>query len=228
MLYFGYKFTDRIVFNSELEFEHASTEENVKGSEGEVGMEFALLDFNLIPEFNLHAGLLIPPFVIINVVHEPTTFYGVFWARTELFLIPTMWRENGLGIFGDVDLSRACTLSHKAHFMNSFDVKGFTASSNRGISFNGSEALFNNVALVSRAEYKPLPYITITGSIFLGDTGEDATVNNPTSQFNGQKVKGFFHMYEGDIQLQYRGFECMGLFVLTVLGDAARINALKG
>lgn len=191
-------------------------------------MEFALLDFILIPEFNLRAGLLFAPFVIIYEVHETTTFYGVIRPRTELFLVPTMWKENGLGNFGDVHLSRAFTLSYKAHFTNIFDVKGITASGNRGISFKGSEALFNDVALVSRVEYKPLPYNTITDSLFLGDTMEDATVNNPTSQFNGQKVKGFFKMYKGNIQLQYCGFEGRGHFVFTGLGYAARINALKG
>jgi hypothetical protein len=228
VLYFGYKFTDRIIFNSELEFEHATTEENVNGSEGEAGVEFALLDFLLIPEINLRGGLLLAPFGIINEVHEPTTFYGVFRPRTELFIIPTTWRENGLGIFGDINLNRVGTLNYKAYVMNSFDARGFTASSNRGIRFNGSEALFNDVALVSRAEYKPIPYVTIAGSLFLGDTGQNATIDNPTSQFNGQKVKGFFQMYEGDIQFQYRGFEGRGLFVFTRLGDAARINALNG
>lgn len=228
VLYFGYKFTDRIIFNSEVEFEHASTEPNVDGAEGSVSVEFALLDFLLVPEINLRGGLLLAPFGIINEVHEPTTFYGVFRPRTELFVIPTTWRENGLGIFGDFDLSKAGTLNYKAYVMNSFDAGGFTASSNRDIRFNGTEALFNDVALVSRAEYSPLPYITIAGSLFLGNTGQNATIDNPTSQFNGQKVKGFFQMYEGDIQFQYRGFEGRGLFVFTRLGDAARINALNG
>jgi hypothetical protein len=228
VLYFGYKFTDRIIFNSEIEFEHASTEDNVQGDEGSVSVEFALLDFLLIQELNLRGGLLLAPFGIINEVHEPTTFFGVFRPLTERFIIPTTWRENGLGIFGDFNLNRAGSLSYKAYVMNSFNARGFTASSNRGIRTNGTESLFNDVAFVSRVEYDPLPYLTIAGSIFLGNTGQNATIDNPESQFNGQKVKGFFQMYEGDIQLQYMGFEGRGLFVYTTLDDAARINALNG
>ncbi len=228
VLYFGYKFTDRIIFNSEVEFEHASTELNVEGSEGSVSVEFALLDFLLAKEINLRGGLLLAPFGIINEVHEPTTFFGVFRPGTELFVIPTTWRENGLGIFGDIDLNKAGNLSYKAYVMSSFDAKGFIASSNRGIRFNGTEASFNDVAFVSRAEYNPVPYLTVSGSVFLGNTGQGATVDNPTSEFNGQKVKGFFQMYEGDIQFQYAGFEGRALAVFTRLDEAALINALNG
>ncbi len=41
VLYFGYKFNDHIVFNSEIEYEHATT----KDGKGEVSAEFAYLDF---------------------------------------------------------------------------------------------------------------------------------------------------------------------------------------
>ena len=227
VLYFGYKFTDRIIFNSEIEFEHATTAVT-QGEQGEVSVEFALLDFLLVQEINLRAGLLLAPFGIINEVHEPTTFYGVFRPLTERFVIPTTWRENGIGIFGDIDLSQAGNLSYKAYVMNSFNAKGFTASSNRGIRTNGDRSLFNNVAFVGRAEYNPLPYLTVAGSIFLGNTGQDARVDDPESALNGQKVKGFFQMYEGDIQFQYAGFEGRALAVFTRLDDAALINALNG
>ena len=182
VLYFGYKFTDRIIFNSEIEFEHASTGVNVQGDQGEVSVEFALLDFLLIQEINLRGGLLLAPFGIINEVHEPTTFFGVFRPLTERFVIPTTWRENGIGIFGDFDLSKAGNLSYKAYLMNSFNAEGFTASSNRGIRTQGTESLFNNVAFVGRAEYSPLPYLTVAGSIFLGNTGQDARVDDPASR----------------------------------------------
>jgi hypothetical protein len=111
--------------------------------------------------------------------------------------------------------------------MNSFNAKGFTAS-NKGIRTNGTESLFNNMAFVGRAEYNPLPYLTVAGSIFLGNTGQDARVDDPESQFDGQKIKGFFQMYEGDIQVQYAGFEGRALAVFTRLDDAALLDALNG
>lgn len=228
VLYFGYKFTDRIIFNSELEFEHSTTGSNQEGQSGSVSVEFALLDFLLMPEINLRGGLLLAPFGIINEVHEPTTFFGVFRPFVETQIIPTTWRENGLGIFGDIDLHSAGAINYRAYVMNSFDARGFRAANNRDLRIDGSRALLNDVAFVSRVEYDPIPYLQIAGSVFLGNTGQNQSVNDPESPFNGQKVKGFFQMYEGDIQFQYRGFEGRALAVYTTLDDAAEINALNG
>ncbi|MEX0999812.1 MAG: hypothetical protein WD000_07625 [Thermodesulfobacteriota bacterium] len=227
VLYFGYKFTDRIIFNSEIEFEHATTEENKDGQDGSVSVEFALLDFLLWPELNLRAGLLLAPFGIINEVHEPTTFFGVFRPSVERFIIPTTWRENGLGIFGDVDLGAAGSLNYRSYAMNSFDARGFRANNNRSLRIRGGRARFNDIAWVSRVEYEPVPYVAIGASMFLGNTGQNERIDNAESPFNGDKLDGFFQMYEADVQFQYSGFEGRALFTYTTLDDAARINALN-
>ncbi|UCE03116.1 MAG: hypothetical protein JSW67_02670, partial [Candidatus Latescibacterota bacterium] len=52
VLYVGYKFDDHVVFNSEIEIEHASTS---KG--GSVSLEFATLDFFLHTAFNARIGM---------------------------------------------------------------------------------------------------------------------------------------------------------------------------
>jgi hypothetical protein len=228
VLYFGYKFNDRIIFNSEIEFEHGSTEENLNGQAGEVSVEFSYLDFLLTEQANLRGGLVLAPFGIINEVHEPTTFYGVLRPDVERFIIPTTWREVGVGLFGGLSEFVPGSLTYKAYVMNSFDSRGFTASSNRDARQNGNRALANNVAFVSRIEYDPFPGLKFGGSIFLGNTGQNQTVNNPDSPFNGREIKGFFQMYEGDVQVQYRGFEGRSLLVWTFLDDAALINANNG
>ena len=47
VLYAGYKFNESIVFNSEIEFEHATTEETASSEPGAVSVEFATLDYLL-------------------------------------------------------------------------------------------------------------------------------------------------------------------------------------
>ncbi|MGI9533671.1 MAG: hypothetical protein ACR2NW_01870, partial [Thermodesulfobacteriota bacterium] len=79
-----------------------------------------------------------------------------------------------------------------------------------------------------RLEYDPYPGIKLGGSIYLGDTGQDVDVDNPDSPFNGQKIDGFFQMYELDAQLQYRGFNLRTLAVWTLLDQAELINANNG
>ena len=225
VFYTGYKFTENIIFNSEIEFEHGSTSSNLDGQEGSVSVEFAYLDFLIKDYFNIRGGLLLVPVGIVNEVHEPTTFYGVFRPSVERQIIPTTWRENGLGLLGEFDLQSAGILSYKAYVMNSADSRGFSASGNRGLRTKGNRSRFNDVAFVSRLEYAPYPGITLGGSIYLGNTGQDVRVDNAGSPLNGQKIGGFFQMYEIDADLQWRGFHVRTLAVWTSLDDVAQINA---
>ncbi|MCH8346936.1 MAG: hypothetical protein IH901_00325, partial [Proteobacteria bacterium] len=221
VLYFGYKFTDNIVFNSEIEFEHATTEDNLDGRDGSVSVEFASLDFLLMDELNLRAGLLLAPFGIINEYHEPTTFFGVLRPDVERIIIPTTWRENGIGIFGEIDNLLPGQISYRLYLMNSFDSRGFKASDNRGLRTRGNRSRFNDLAVVGRLEYEPYPQIKFGGSVFLGQTGQNESVD-------GQTIDGLFQMYEADVQLQWKGFEGRGLIVYTFLSDVEMINANNG
>ncbi|GIW47325.1 MAG: hypothetical protein KatS3mg078_1202 [Deltaproteobacteria bacterium] len=221
ILYAGYKFNDRIIFNSEIEFEHGTTEENLDEREGSVSVEFASLDFLINDYFNLRGGLLLVPFGIINEVHEPTTFFGVLRPDVERFVIPTTWRESGAGIFGEVSDIIPGTLSYRAYVINSLDSRGFSASGNRDARPSGNRARFNDFAFVSRLEYDPFPGIKFGGSWFIGQTGQNERVN-------GEKIDGLFQMYEADMQLLWKGLEARALFVYSFLDDADLININNG
>ncbi len=93
ILYAGYKFNDRVVFNSEIEVEHATT----GGGVGEVSLEFGYLDFMLRPSFNVRAGMVLLPIGLLNELHEPTAFLGAKRPDVERTIIPSTWRENGVG-----------------------------------------------------------------------------------------------------------------------------------
>ncbi|MCZ7627345.1 MAG: hypothetical protein M5R38_17705 [Candidatus Methylomirabilis sp.] len=69
--YIGYKFTDRIVLNSEIEFEHAKVGATTSSGSGDVEVEFANLDFLFTDWLNFRAGLLLIPMGFLNEMHEP-------------------------------------------------------------------------------------------------------------------------------------------------------------
>ncbi len=97
VLYTGYKFTDNILFNSEIEFEHSST-----GSGGEVSVEFAALDFVIDPMVNIRAGMVLMPMGFLNQIHEPPFYFGNNRPEVERQIIPSTWREMGVGLFGEI------------------------------------------------------------------------------------------------------------------------------
>lgn len=106
VLYAGYKFSDHILFNSEIEFEHASTGEGAE-EKGEVSVEMAALDFFIDPMANIRAGLVLMPMGFINPIHEPPFYFGNSRPEVERRIIPSTWREVGVGLFGQLlpDLS---------------------------------------------------------------------------------------------------------------------------
>ena len=73
VLYTGYKFTDSILFNAEIEFEHATTSSTESSGGGSVSVEFAYLDFLLRDWANIRAGLVLVPMGFINEIHEPVS-----------------------------------------------------------------------------------------------------------------------------------------------------------
>ena len=51
-------------------------------------------------ELNLRGGLMLIPMGIVNEYHEPTTFNGVERPSLDSKIVPTTWREMGIGVSG--------------------------------------------------------------------------------------------------------------------------------
>lgn len=100
--YVGYKFTDNIVLNAEIEFEHGGAEDGATGRDGYVIIEFLYLDFLFNDNFNLRAGNMLMPMGLINQHHEPTLFTTVQRPDTAKKLIPSTWHENGIMAHGKI------------------------------------------------------------------------------------------------------------------------------
>lgn len=198
VLYLGYKFTDSIVFNSEIEFEHATAGEGTATSEsGAVSVEFATLDFFWKSWMNARAGLLLLPMGFLNEVHEPPFYYGVHRPETERRILPSTWRENGVGIFGRLGEN----LEYRAYTVTGFNARGFSDEGIRDGRQDGNEALAEDLAFVGRLDWTPLPGLLLGGSLYVGDSGqsqETGGVEIPdarltTWELHGQYDEGPFH-----------------------------------
>jgi len=211
VLYTGYKFTDSIIFNSEIEFEHAST-----GESGSVSVEFAAVDFLLDPMFNVRAGMLLMPMGFLNQIHEPPFYFGNNRPEVERTIIPSTWREIGVGMFGEL----APGLTYTTYVVNAMDAKGFESSGIRGGRQKGSKASAESLAFVGRMDYAPeqLPGVTFGGSAYLGNSGQK-------QDFNGQQVDAFTQLYEAHLQWKYRGLEFRTLGSWGHIDDAAELSA---
>jgi hypothetical protein len=97
--YIGYKFSDNIILNVELEFEHGGA---TPDEGGEVIVEFMYLDFLFNKNANLRVGNMLMPMGLVNEKHEPTLFTTVQRPNTEKNLIPSTWHESGVMVYGEI------------------------------------------------------------------------------------------------------------------------------
>ena len=167
VLYFGYKFTDKLLINMELEFEHAGT-----GGGGSVSTEFLNLDYLHSEQLNFRAGLLLVPMGFINELHEPTFFFGNERPEAEQRIIPTTWRENGLGIFGTL----FDQVQYRLYAINGFDGTGFSDNGLRGGRQRGSEALADHWGFVGRFDWTPLDGVLLGASVYTGKSGQNLDI----------------------------------------------------
>ena len=99
VLFASHAFNDWLRLASELEFEHARSG---NGQTGEVTLELAWLEMDLSQRHNLRAGIDILPVGLLNLTHEPNTFYGVERNPVEAEIIPSTWTEATLALWGEL------------------------------------------------------------------------------------------------------------------------------
>lgn len=203
ILYTGYKFNERVIFNSEIEFEHGST-----GAGGEVSVEFGYLDFMIRPELNVRAGLVLMPVGLVNELHEPTAFLGAKRPDVERTIIPSTWRETGAGIFGD-----AGPFSYRAYIVTGLDSADFTSAGIRGGRQNGARAKADDFAFVGRLDWEPAEGFLLGGSLFTGNSAQGRA-------YDGRVTMAEIH---GDAKL--RGFSIRALWTNGTIDDVRAINA---
>ena len=168
VLYTGYKFSDRIVFNSEFEWEHGGYSD--ESPEGEAIVEFAYLDFLFNKGFNLRAGMLLVPMGFINELHEPPVFLGVRrpLVESEGGILPTTWNENGLGLHGELPGN----LTYRVYLMNGLNGAKFTARGISGGRQMGKQANAQSLAWTGRLDWSPIPGTLVGGSVYTGNSNQ--------------------------------------------------------
>ncbi|BDD01057.1 hypothetical protein [Persicobacter psychrovividus] len=97
--YFGYRFSDKIIFMSELQIEYLQDGFFQGKDHFEYNLE-ASLDFLFHHSFNLRVGNYPLSLGWVNVNEEPIGFYSVNRPEVERTIIPSQWLEQGFLIYG--------------------------------------------------------------------------------------------------------------------------------
>ena len=212
VVYLGYKFNDWIVLNTELEWEHGGYSD--RSTDGEAILEFAYLDFLVNHGFNGRAGLMLLPMGFINELHEPPSRLGARrpFLENEGGIIPTTWRENGVGIHGDLGHG----VTYRLYAVNGLD--GIGRDSNHGFNAEGitggvqlgKQAQARKLALTGRLDWTLMPGALLGGSFYTGNSNQGG---NDTVPSTGEPLATSIFELHGEYRA--RGLQIRGLYAQT-------------
>lgn len=219
ILFVGHKFTKRISFFSEMELENAKV---VGGSpSGEFALEQAFLKFNINRNNYITAGLFIPRIGIINENHLPTTFNGNDRPYVETFIIPSTWREIGVGYYGTSN--RIPGLNYSCALVTGLNSGGFQSGS--GIKegkFEGN-VKSNSLAVTGALLYYFKNFrAQISG--YMGGSSGLAKFQADSLQLESGMFGTPVRLVEANLQYNSNRFSARALITYVNIPDAGSIN----
>lgn len=170
-----HRFDSKTKMVAEFEWEHAIAS---KGDDGEAAVEQLYVEHELKPGLSAKAGLFLIPAGFMNTSHEPTAFYGVHRNFVETAIIPTTWREAGLGLSG----SHLNGLSWDLGLTTGFNLTKWDATSADGresplgaIHQEGQNAKSKDLSLHAALNWRGVPGLLVGASAFSGKAGHGTT-----------------------------------------------------
>jgi len=218
VLLFGYKFNEKTQFVTEIEVEHVE----------EIFVEQAFVNYSVGDNISLRGGLMLVPMGIINEFHEPTTFNGVERPALDNVIIPTTWRELGVGVTGRFP---DASLGYQAYIFNGFKsadadgeggVSGVIKGSNglRSGRQKGIRSTVNSPTFSAKLDYYGLPGLRLGLSGYVGDTQADEEIEDNDGATVGVAMVGL------DARYAFQQFSARGQLVYASLSGSEAYNTL--
>ncbi len=243
-----YAFTNNIIFNAELEFEHGGfardSDDKLAGS---IDVEQIFIDFKFADWFNWRSpGVDLVPFGYINEHHEPNQFYSVNRPELYLGLIPSTWRTGATRLYGNLGNGVSYALQagqsledYGDSFSSRTDggavapvayaggIDGFSALGLSRPPVGNFQQLNDTIAYGGRLEYQPEWLPGFAGSVS-GYYSPNITPRGAHAGVAGAAL-GSDSLGMFDVEFRYRpattNFEFRGEFVGVEFGTPANLRA---
>jgi len=220
VMLFGHNFDSKLSFITEIEFEHVK----------EVFVEQAFVNYKINNWLNFRGGLMLIPMGIVNEYHEPTTFFGVERPFLDNLLVPSTWRELGLGVSGTViDAS----INYQAYLVNgflSYDGSTKLKGSNgfRSGRQKGAEAVFTSPNFAGKVSFFGLKGLNLGLSLYAGNSQTTAygglDLNNPMAVATADSTRVQMTMLGLDARYTNGGLKLRGQFNQANVKNTAAYN----
>lgn len=200
VLYVGHDFSSKWKLTGEIEIEHAN----------EIFLEQGTIDYLHSEALNVSTGLMLVPVGLVNLSHEPTTFFGVQRPEVESKIIPSTWREVGVSIGGKIG-----STDYKLALIDGLLASAFTNDGVRGGRQKGSAAEARDLAWVGRVDHSFSDALTLGLSYYWGKAG-------------GVQADVEHRLFDFHFNANWSGLVLRGVYTAVELGGIQALNQELG
>ena len=227
-LYPQVTFTDKASWLGEIEFEDAG--------EDEISVEQSVFNYAWKPWMNVHGGLMVLPYTETSLNHDGYQRLLVDRPLMDFYIIPTTYRDLGVGLTGAVPVSKHNAASYEVDVVNglqdtlapdniiamatahdfepvssSVDFAGLhdasPAEGNANTRWRDNNA---NKEIFGHVSYEPLP-------------GLELGLSASTGKIDPQN-RELLSIVAGDLQYRYKKFSLLGEYATDLFGHARGFN----
>ena len=223
VLGFGHRFNDKLRLVSEFEFENAVTSAT---DGGEVEVEQLYLDYRHSNRLNIKAGLYLMPLGLLNESHEPTRYFGVERNDVERRIIPTTWREVGVGTYGYFDNG----IYYDVGITSSFNLHKWDSAEGPGspllaIHQEGAQASAKSLATYGAIRYLGVPGLRLGAGVWSGQSSQGNgpfTAGNSRLDLSG--ISARISLWDMHAVWTPGNWDLRALYAHGSIGQAGQIN----
>lgn len=164
--------SERVTVSAEIEFEHGGNPDK----DGEVKIEYAVMDFAFSEGLNFRGGVVLSPLGSFNLLHDSPLNDLTARPVVARQIIPSTLSESGMGFFGTMYPGEESVFSYQAYLVNGFN-EGIIVENEDGTDGKlrirggrGSQKVDNNEdkSITARAGFSPLLGTNVGLSIHSG------------------------------------------------------------
>jgi hypothetical protein len=112
--------SERVHVSAEIEFEHGGLVKGGGSTDGEIKLEYAVIDFRVAESLNYRGGVILSPLGSFNLLHDSPLNDLTERPTVDRQIIPSTLSESGMGFFGTFYPTEMAVASYEVYLVNGF------------------------------------------------------------------------------------------------------------
>ncbi|WP_226912992.1 porin [Flavicella marina] len=211
--FFGYRISDKFIWNSEIQFEYI----HYQNKESHLEFVFeAFVDYLYKDYLKARVGFYPLTIGYVNNNDEPVMFYSVNRSDVERLIVPSTWIEFGAMFYGNISQNWSYALGFSQGLNSQYFLSPTWIRQGREIRFDTPKSISINPQI----NYTGVSNLVVSLSGYYGNSGQGADVKIGNQE---QEVKAKINLTTAYAKYDWKNFRFIGLGTYGHLAETDKI-----